>query len=115
MKVLVVSEDGVSRCAAVVVGYLMETRNWSFLEAHTLVKDSRYIIEIDEELVEVLVEWKKKEKSNKRQYQCLCGACVVTVLSSFNQSYFPNPRGCCCKVRFFHSLKYCIFLIGEKG
>ena len=96
----VLDEDGVSKSAAVVIAYLMEIRNWSFHEAFIFLKECRYVVEVDVEFIDVLVDWKFKQNATKRQYQCLCGACVITVSAPFEQSAFPNPRGCSCKVRF---------------
>ena len=108
-KVMIYSEEGISRSSAVSIAYLMATRNWTFFEAMIFVKDCRYVIDPDEEYIKVLCEYHRvKQKSSTKQYQCLCGACAITVTAPFNQSFFPNPFPCSCKLV---SIFYYLFII----
>merc|ERR1711879_40931 len=98
-RVLVYSGDATSRGPAVVIAYLMVTRNWTYFESMIFVKDARYIIDPDESLVKVLCQHQREtQRSRSKQYQCLCGACAITVADPFNQSHFPNPFPCSCNL-----------------
>jgi protein-tyrosine phosphatase len=105
-KVMVYSQHAISRGAVVVIAYLMATRNWNYFQAFIFVKEHRYIIDPDEAYIKVLCQYHHhRQYSSTIQFQCLCGACSITVTSPFNQSSFSNPFPCSCNVSFFLSLQ----------
>eukprot|EP01132_Coremiostelium_polycephalum_P007428 gene7428-9130_t len=112
-KVLICSDKGVSRSAALAIGYFMDSRSISYFEAFILIRDRRYIISPNPGFVDQLCRWGKQRRTQKglaewgggeiganyntTQFQCLCGACVFTLLAPFDSSKFPNPKHCCCE------------------
>jgi len=96
-KVLVYSDTGTNRSAAVVIAFLMVTKNWTYFESFIFVRNCRYVIDPDARYVKELCKYyNSKQIRNFQQYQCLCGACAFTVTHSFFQAYFQNPISCCC-------------------
>ncbi|KYQ93892.1 putative protein kinase [Tieghemostelium lacteum] len=111
-KVLICSDKGVSRAAALAIGYFMDSRSISYFEAFILIRDRRYIISPNPGFVEQLCRWGKQRRTQKglaewgggeiyskntTQFQCLCGACIFTLLTPFDNSKFSNPKLCNCK------------------
>jgi len=129
-KVLIVSDKGVSRAAALAIGYFMDSRSISYFEAFLLIRDRRYIVQPNAGFVEQLCRWGKQRRTQKglaeswgggesyststTQYQCLCGACVFTLLSPFDSSKFNNPKQCSCtgNTANSHSLEDCPNFLG---
>ncbi|EGG14454.1 putative protein kinase [Cavenderia fasciculata] len=115
-RVLIVSDKGISRSAALAIGYFMDSRSISYFEAFILIRDCRYIINPNLGFVEQLCRWGKQRRTQKglaewgggieaqfantnnttTQFQCLCGACVFTLLAPFDSTKFKNPRNCNC-------------------
>ena len=62
-KVLVYSDRGVSRSAAMVLAFLMDTRDISYFEACILVKERRYIIQPNRGFVRQLARWGENRKA----------------------------------------------------
>ena len=91
------SENGTSRSAVAIIGYLMATRNWTYYEAFVFVRNCRFVIDPEERYVKELCKYyQDKQRCNFQQYQCLCGSCSFTVTHSFSQVYFENPLPCSC-------------------
>ncbi|KAF2073302.1 hypothetical protein CYY_005379 [Polysphondylium violaceum] len=129
-KVLIVSDKGVSRSAALAIGYFMDSRSISYFEAFLLIRDRRYIVQPNPGFVEQLCRWGKQRRTQKglaeswgggdhyststTQYQCLCGACVFTLLSPFDSTKFNNPKQCNCTANTnpTHSLEDCPNFLG---
>jgi len=112
----VYSERGVSRSAAVVIAYIMDKEGISYYEAYIKVPsmfhflgtkiffkahERRYCIQPNRGFARQLSHWgeKRKAKRNlsigKQEFQCLCGASVITLLSPLTPhptSTFSLPR-----------------------
>jgi len=56
-KVMVYSDRGVSRSVAMVLAFLIDTRNMTFFEASILVKEKRYIANPNRGFVRQLARW----------------------------------------------------------
>ncbi|KAL6064721.1 NEK protein kinase [Balamuthia mandrillaris] len=105
-NVLIYSEKGVSRSAAMAIVYLMETRRMNYFEAFVFVKERRYIIQPNRGFVRQLAAWgenmvKQLNLSiNKQQFQCICKATVFSLFSALNlneDGKDSDVKPCCCR------------------
>ena len=108
-KVLIYCYDGSSCSASVAVAYFMISRNLSYFESMLFIKDCRYIIDIPSCFSKVLCHFQDKQKQKKQTFQCLCGACSLTVINSFDQSHFSNPFSCSCLL--VNIIFFCLVLV----
>ena len=104
-KVLIYSDQGVSRSAAFLMAFLMEQYRWSIFESFIFVKEKRYIIHPNIGFVRQLHTYGNRLKAKRNtavaQYQCFCGSCTFILLSPFDDSKIsPNPKPCACHVMF---------------
>jgi hypothetical protein len=99
VQVLVYSTDGMSRSVAVAVGYLMDKNDWTYFEAFVFVKNCRYLIDPSPSFIRQLYErWRtKSSQKTKVQYQCLCGACVFSLITH------PEERTVECQCKVSHN------------
>jgi len=103
-KILVFSDKGVSRSAALVIAHLMDTYSQTYIEAFLYVRDRRYIISPNSGFVQQLCKWGAIRRTQKgidngtfeARYHCICGACTFTLATPFENTKVQNPRPCNC-------------------
>lgn len=108
-KAIICCDDGFSYSAALVIGYLMKSYNWTCLDAYIYVRDRRYRINVSMSLLKQLTEWDKQRKfisqGDTKHYGCICGASVFTLRSPFSKPI----RVCRCTVHFYQYNPFCVF------
>jgi hypothetical protein len=77
--VLIYSDRGVSRAAALAIAWIMEACNLSYYESFVFLKDRRYVINPNHGFAHQLSRWGLRKPSEMTLYQCHCGACVYGV------------------------------------